>query len=143
MGFTTDIRDQVREKLKTLKGRFHVGSAGVEAMNIACGRSDYLMHSKLTYWDSVPVVMVLDAMGYHVRLGPSGSALSRQGIRAYCWPRQHRWSGNSWQISSGLHRCALENYLRSSIFAASHNLSIRSNPASSIGMFSLASACSI
>ena len=72
MGFTTDIRDQVREKLKMLKGRFHVGSAGVEAMNIACGRSDYLMHSKLTYWDSVPVVMVLDALGYHVRLGPSG-----------------------------------------------------------------------
>ena len=72
MGFSTDIRDRVREKLKTLKGRFHVGSAGVEAMNIACGKSDYLMHSKLSYWDSVPVVMVMEAMGYHVRLGPSG-----------------------------------------------------------------------
>ena len=73
MGFTADIRDRVREKLKTLKGRFHVGSAGVEAMNIACGRSDYLMHSKLTYWDSVPVVTVMEALGYHVRLGPSGT----------------------------------------------------------------------
>ena len=73
MGFATDIRDQVREKLKTLKGRFHVGSAGVEAMNIACGKSDYLMHSKLTYWDSVPVVMVMQALGYHVRLAPCGT----------------------------------------------------------------------
>jgi len=73
MGFTTDIRDRVREKLKTLKGRFHVGSAGVEAMNIACGKSDYLMHSKLTYWDSVPVVMVMQALGYHVRLAPCGT----------------------------------------------------------------------
>ena len=73
MGFATDIRDRVREKLKTLKGRFHVGSAGVEAMNIACGKSDYLMHSKLTYWDSVPVVMVMQALGYHVRLAPCGT----------------------------------------------------------------------
>ena len=73
MGFHSDIRDRVREKLKTLKGRFHVGSAGVEAMNIACGKSDYLMHSKLTYWDSVPVVMVMQALGHHVRLAPCGS----------------------------------------------------------------------
>ena len=73
MGFATDVRDRVREKLKTLKGRFHVGSAGVEAMNIACGKSDYLMHSKLTYWDSVPVVMVMQALGYHVRLAPCGT----------------------------------------------------------------------
>ena len=43
MGFPIDIRDRVREKLKTLKGRFHVGSAGLEAMNIACATSDYLM----------------------------------------------------------------------------------------------------
>ena len=72
MGFPIDIRDRVREKLKTLKGRFHVGSAGVEAMNIACATSDYLMHSKLTYWDSVPVVMVMQALGHHVRLAPGG-----------------------------------------------------------------------
>ena len=72
MGFPSDIRDRVREKLKTLKGRFHVGSAGVEAMNIACATSDYLMHSKLTYWDSVPVVMVMQALGHHVRLAPGG-----------------------------------------------------------------------
>ena len=72
MGFDSAIRERVREKLKTLKGRFHIGSAGVEAMNIAAGSCDYLMHSKLTYWDSVPVVMVLSSLGYHVRLGPSG-----------------------------------------------------------------------
>lgn len=73
MGFDSAIRERVREKLKTLKGRFHIGSAGVEAMSIAAGSCDYLMHSKLTYWDSVPVVMVLNSFGYHVRLAPSGA----------------------------------------------------------------------
>ncbi len=73
MGFDSAIRERVREKLKTIKGRFHIGSAGVEAMSIAAGSCDYLMHSKLTYWDSVPVVMVLNSFGYHVRLAPSGA----------------------------------------------------------------------
>jgi fructose-1,6-bisphosphatase/inositol monophosphatase family enzyme len=73
MGFDSTIRERVREKLKTLQGRFHIGSAGVEAMSIAAGSCDYLMHSKLTYWDSVPVVMVINSLGYHVRLAPSGA----------------------------------------------------------------------
>lgn len=70
MGFDNAIQKEVREKLKTLKGRFHVGSAGVEVMNIACAKADYLMHSKLTYWDSVPVFVILEALGFYARLGP-------------------------------------------------------------------------
>ena len=74
MGFDMEIRDRVREKLKRLKGRFHVGSAGIEAMNMAIGTSHYLMHSKLTYWDTIPVVAILEKLGYHLRLGPNGTA---------------------------------------------------------------------
>ena len=73
MGIDSTIRERDGEKLKTLKGRYHIGSAGVEAMSIATGACNYLMHSKLTYWDSVPVVMVLNSLGYHVRLAPSGA----------------------------------------------------------------------
>jgi fructose-1,6-bisphosphatase/inositol monophosphatase family enzyme len=72
MGFPPDIRDRVRQRLKQLKGRFHAGSAGIDAMNIACAKSDYLMHSKLTFWDSVPVVMTLTGLGYYIRMAPDG-----------------------------------------------------------------------
>ena len=51
-------------------GGFHLGSAGVDALYIALGQSDYLMHSKLTPWDSVPVELTCRELGYHVRLAP-------------------------------------------------------------------------
>ena len=70
MGFDLTIREQVRNKLRGLKGRFHLGSAGVDALYIALGQSDYLMHSKLTPWDSVPVELTCRELGYHVRLAP-------------------------------------------------------------------------
>jgi len=72
MGFNMTIRDSVRARLKTLKGRFHAGSAGIDAFNVARARSDYVMHSKLTYWDTVPVALCLRELGYHVRLAPCG-----------------------------------------------------------------------
>ena len=71
MGFDLSIREQVRNKLRGLKGRFHLGSAGVDALYIALGQSDYLMHSKLTPWDSVPVELTCRELGYHVRLAPN------------------------------------------------------------------------
>ena len=70
MGFDFRIREQVRNKLRGLKGRFHLGSAGIDALYIALGQSDYLMHSKLTPWDSVPVELTCRELGYHVRLAP-------------------------------------------------------------------------
>ena len=70
MGFDLSIRDQVRDRLKGLQGRFHLGSAGIDALHIALGQSDYLMHSKLTPWDSVPVELTCRELGYHVRLAP-------------------------------------------------------------------------
>ena len=94
MGFDNTIRDRVRKKLKTLKGRFHIGSAGVEALSIAAGSCDYLMHSKLTYWDSVPVVMVLNSLGYHVRLAPSG-ALYQPGDKGVLLAAP---TANIWQL---------------------------------------------
>ena len=73
MGFDLSIREQVRNKLRGLKGRFHLGSAGVDALYIALGQSDYLMHSKLTPWDSVPVELTCRELGYHVQLAPDGT----------------------------------------------------------------------
>ena len=73
MGFDLSIREQVRNKLKGLNGRFHLGSAGIDAFYIALGQSDYLMHSKLTPWDSVPVELTCRELGYHVRLAPDGT----------------------------------------------------------------------
>ena len=73
MGFDLSIREQVRKKLRDLNGRFHLGSAGIDAFYIALGRSDYLMHSKLTPWDSVPVELTCRELGYNVQLAPDGT----------------------------------------------------------------------
>ena len=73
MGFDLSIRERVRDKLRGLPGRFHLGSAGIDALYIALGQSDYLMHSKLTPWDSVPVELTCQELGYHVRLAPDGT----------------------------------------------------------------------
>ena len=70
MGFDLSIRERIRDKLRELPGRFHLGSAGIDAFYIALGQSDYLMHSKLTPWDSVPVELTCRELGYHVRLAP-------------------------------------------------------------------------
>ena len=73
MGFDLSIREQVRNKLRNLNGRFHLGSAGIDAFYIALGQSDYLMHSKLTPWDSVPVELTCRELGYNVQLAPDGT----------------------------------------------------------------------
>ena len=73
MGFDLSIREQVRNKLRNLNGRFHLGSAGIDAFYIALGQSDYLMHSKLTPWDSVPVELTCRELGYNVQLAPEGT----------------------------------------------------------------------
>ena len=73
MGFDLSIREQVRNKLRNLNGRFHLGSAGIDAFYIALGQSDYLMHSKLTPWDSVPVELTCRELGYNVQLAPDGA----------------------------------------------------------------------
>ena len=74
MGFDLSIREQVRNKLRNLNGRFHLGSAGIDAFYIALGQSDYLMHSKLTPWDSVPVELTCRELGYNVQLAPDGTS---------------------------------------------------------------------
>ena len=94
MGFDLSIREQVRDKLRGLTGRFHLGSAGIDAAYLAFGRSDYLMHSKLTPWDTVPVVLTCQELGYHVRLGPDGKRFdwcSKGVLMAASSPRQ-------WQV---------------------------------------------
>ena len=70
MGFEPSIRDKVRDRLRGLQGRFHLGSAGIDTVYIALGQSDYLMHSKLTPWDTVPVDLTCRELGYHVGLAP-------------------------------------------------------------------------
>ena len=44
--------------------------ADIDAVYIALGQSDYLMHSKLTPWDTVPVDLTCRELGYHAGLAP-------------------------------------------------------------------------
>ena len=68
MGFDEPLRAEVRARLKTHKGRFHIGSAGLDAVAIAQGRSEFIMHSKLTPWDSLPVSLFAQALGFVVKM---------------------------------------------------------------------------
>ena len=104
MGFDLSIREAVRDRLRGLNGRFHLGSAGIDALYIALGQSDYLMHSKLTPWDTVPVDLTCRELGYHAGLAPDARRFSWQekGVfLAASSPEQWRhmaryiWSGNA------------------------------------------------
>ena len=138
-GFSYRYSRQGAQEIKNAEGRFHVGSAGVEAMNIACATSDYLMHSKLTYWDSVPVVMVMQALGHHVRLAPGGLPY-QPGDKGVLLAAP---SAVIWQELADFVYCLNKGSIFFSFLAASHRLSIFSRPASSIGIFCSASAFSM
>ena len=68
MGFAEPLRTEVRARLKTHKGRYHIGSAGLDAVAIAQGRSEFIMHSKLTPWDSLPVSLFAQELGFVVKM---------------------------------------------------------------------------
>ena len=68
MGFAEPLRTEVRARLKTHKGRYHIGSAGLDAVAIAQGISEFIMHSKLTPWDSLPVSLFAQELGFVVKM---------------------------------------------------------------------------
>ena len=72
-GFDKAFQTRLKTRLQDMKGRYYLGSAGLEAMNIALGDADYLLHSKLTAWDNVPVDLICRELGYHVALAPSNT----------------------------------------------------------------------
>ena len=102
MGFDLSIREEVRDRLRGLKGRFHLGSAGIDAVYIALGQSDYLMHSKLTAWDTVPVDLTCRELGYHAGLAPDsrrffwrdkGVFLAASSREQWQYMAHYIWSG--------------------------------------------------
>ena len=76
MGLEEPLRMRARQKLKTHSGRMHIGSAGLDAVAAALGKSQFVMHSKLTPWDSCPAVLMCEEAGFYVRLAPDGKRFS-------------------------------------------------------------------
>ena len=55
VGLSGSQRDAVRSQLRALPHRRLIGSAGCEAVMMAMGEHDYLMHARTTAWDHTPV----------------------------------------------------------------------------------------
>ncbi|MGC6518001.1 MAG: inositol monophosphatase family protein [Candidatus Puniceispirillaceae bacterium] len=62
-GLSGQRREAVRNQLRALTKRRLIGSAGCEAVLIALGEHDYLMHSKTTAWDHTPVDLIARESG--------------------------------------------------------------------------------
>lgn len=78
MGVEEPLRTALRERLKTHKGRYHIGSAGLDAVALAQGRSEFVMHSKLTPWDSLPVSLFAQELGFVVKMASDESRFTPQ-----------------------------------------------------------------
>lgn len=55
VGLSGQQRDGVRAQIRALANRRLIGSAGCEAVMMALGEHDYLMHARTTPWDHTPV----------------------------------------------------------------------------------------
>ena len=76
MGLAEPLRAQARQKLKSHPGRYHIGSAGCDAVAAVSGQSQFVMHSKLTPWDSTPAAMMCRTAGFTVALAPDKSSFT-------------------------------------------------------------------
>ena len=64
VGLSGQQREAVRAQLRALPHRRLIGSAGCEAVMMAMGQHDYLMHARTTPWDHTPVDLL--ARGAHM-----------------------------------------------------------------------------
>ncbi len=65
MGLDEPQKSKVLRRMREIKGRHYVGSAGVLATRIAEGKENFLMHGQSTPWDHAPVdLLCREAGGY-------------------------------------------------------------------------------
>ena len=75
-GLSGARRDEVRSQLRAIRHRRLIGSAGCEAVLIALGEHDFLMHAKTTAWDHTPVDLMAREIGAVSYSLPRGAAFS-------------------------------------------------------------------
>jgi fructose-1,6-bisphosphatase/inositol monophosphatase family enzyme len=67
-GLNEPYKSKVLDRMRTIKGRHYVGSAGVLATRIAEGRENFLMHGRSTPWDHAPVDLLCREAGGHAAM---------------------------------------------------------------------------
>ena len=75
-GLSGAMKLEVRAQLRALSHRRLIGSAGCEAVMIALGEHDFLMHAKTTPWDHSPVDLIARELGAISASLPTGRAFS-------------------------------------------------------------------
>lgn len=75
-GLSGERKLQVRNQLRALAHRRLIGSAGCEAVLLALGEHDFLMHAKTTAWDHTPVDLIANEIGLFSASLPTANAYS-------------------------------------------------------------------
>ena len=65
LGLAEPRKSDVRMRLRTLRGRQFIGSAGVQACMIASNEADFMVHGAITPWDHAPVDLICREAGGH------------------------------------------------------------------------------
>ena len=76
VGLSGQQREAVRAQLRALPHRQLIGSAGCEAVMMALGEHDYLMHARTTAWDHTPVDLIARGAGMVSASLPTGYGYS-------------------------------------------------------------------
>ena len=76
LGLAEAEKERVRARLKLIKGRRFVGSAGIETLLLLRGEHDFLFHSRTTPWDHSPVDLFAREMGMQVATVPDMTAFN-------------------------------------------------------------------
>ena len=83
VGLSGQQREAVRAQLRALPHRQLIGSAGCEAVMMALGEHDYLMHARTTAWDHTPVDLIArgaDMVSASLPTGYGYSPLSAEAL---------------------------------------------------------------
>jgi len=76
VGLSGQQREAVRAQLRALPHRQLIGSAGCEAVMMALGEHDFLMHARTTAWDHTPVDLLARGAGMVSASLPTGYSYS-------------------------------------------------------------------
>lgn len=79
LGVQEPRKSIIADKLRGLSGRRFPGSAGIQAVRIASGDEDYMMHGNCTPWDHAPIDLLCREAGAHAAMIDTGDAFHAAG----------------------------------------------------------------
>lgn len=89
LGVTEPRKSVIADKLRGLGGRRFPGSAGIQAVRIASGDEDYMMHGNCTPWDHAPIDLLCREAGAYAAMIDTGAAFHAAGAGPFMVAASH------------------------------------------------------